>query len=239
MQACFLLRQSQVFAVFSVALCGCVFFTPLLKGNGLERNGVGARSLSMGGASVADTDDAFSSMTLNPSALGFLKAPDLFLSGTAVSASGNFRDQFGDTGRLSEQWLAIPDIVARTPLSEDLALGFSVVPDSSRQADWHFQDPPGGAGGHTSYGYQQYHSEILNVRAALGLGLRLSDSWSFGASVGGVYNRNELKVPYIFQSHPALAGMKTLLDMETDGYGINGDLGLTWKASKDLTFGLS
>ncbi|MDB6118036.1 MAG: hypothetical protein JWO08_1817 [Verrucomicrobiaceae bacterium] len=233
-----LLRSSA--ATTLTCVCGLLALsTTAVKANGLDRNGVGARSMSMAGASMADTEDPFASMALNPSALGFIIGSDLSLSGTGVTGSGKYEDQYGNRGRLSDDWKFLPDVVFRRPLSKDVGLGFSVIPDSSRSADWYFRDPAGGAGGATSYGFREYHSEILNIRAALGLGWRITDSLSLGASLGGVYTRNELKGPYIFQSHPALAGMKTLLDMETDGYGINGDLGLTWKASKTLTFGLA
>lgn len=233
--------QSSVLARFAVPFTAtaALLWCASAMANGLDRNGVGARSMGMAGASVADTEDAFSSMSLNPSALGFARGTDLYLSATAITASGRYNDLQNDRGRLAGDWSVLPDVVFRTPLGNDVTLGFSVIPDSSRMGDWHFRDPLGGPTGDTSYGFQEFHSEILNVRAALGLGWRLSDSLSLGASVGGVYTRNELKSPYIFQSHPALAGLKTLLDMETDGYGINGDVGLTWKASRDLTFGLS
>ena len=225
--------------LFTQVLALAISCSHSAHGNGLDRNGIGARSFSMAGASAADSEDAFSSVVLNPSALGFLTHSDLYLSATAVAGSGTFQNGRGDTGHLSQDLAVLPDIAARTPLSDDLAIGFSLSPDSSRVADWYFRDPPGGADCKTTYGFQQNHSEILNVRAALGLGLRISDSLSLGASLGGVYTRNELKAPYIFQSHPVLAGMKTLLDMETEGYGINGDLGMTWKATKTLTFGLA
>lgn len=193
----------------------------------------------MGGASVGDLEDAVSSMGLNPAALGFATASDLHLTLGAVTAAGDYRNQHGGAGHLVEEWHFLPEVVWRTPLSDGVAVGLSVIPDSSREADWYIRDPQGGAGGQTSYGWQHHQSKIENVRAAIGLGARLSDQFSVGASLGGVYTRNQLKSPYIFQSHPALAGMKTLLDMETDGFGVNGDLALAWKATKKLAFGLS
>lgn len=222
----------------------CALFTlaalpGLLNANGLDRNGVGARSMGMAGASAADAEDAFSSMALNPGLLGFASGSDLHLSLGGVTGSGDFQNQYGGSGDLDEDWHLIPDIVWRTALNDDVTLGLSVIPDSSREADWFYRDPAGGAGGNASYGWRHHHSSITNIRAALGLGVRVSDTVSLGASVGGVYTKNELHTPYIFQSHPALAGMKTLLDMETDGFGINGDLGLVWQATKKLAFGLT
>ncbi|MEQ1841834.1 MAG: outer membrane protein transport protein, partial [Verrucomicrobiales bacterium] len=45
--------------------------------------------------------------------------------------------------------------------------------------------------------------------------------------------------PYTFQSHPSLAGFKTLLDLETEGYGVNADVGIAWRPDESLTLALS
>ena len=45
--------------------------------------------------------------------------------------------------------------------------------------------------------------------------------------------------PYTFQSHPALAGFKTLLDLKTEGLGVNADLGVVWQPVDELILGLS
>ena len=49
---------------------------------------------------------------------------------------------------------------------------------------------------------------------------------SLGVSVGAVYNVNTLETPYVFQSNPALAGLKTLLDLHTTGVGWDTSVGL-------------
>lgn len=60
-----------------------------------------------------------------------------------------------------------------------------------------------------------------------------------GASLGVLYNRNTLEVPYIFQSQPTLQGAKVLLDLETEGWDVNGQFGFVWEPVKTLKMGAS
>lgn len=212
---------------------------PAALGNGLDRNGTGAKSMGMAGASLADDKDAVSSMGQNPAALGFLEAADLNATIAGAWGSGRFQNSVKRGGELVDAKALFPELVFRTPLTEGVGMGFSLIPEYSRVADWYFRDPEGGIDGGTSYGWQHHRSEIINVRAAVGLGVRVSDSFSLGGSVGMVYTRNRLATPYIFQSHPALAGFKTMLDMETEGFGFNGDLAADWRATEKLTIALS
>jgi long-subunit fatty acid transport protein len=71
-------------------------------------------------------------------------------------------------------------------------------------------------------------------RAVAGVGFALSRKVSVGASVGAVYNTNTLETPYVFQSNPALAGLKTLLDLHTAGLGWNTSVGLIANPTKRL-----
>jgi long-chain fatty acid transport protein len=56
---------------------------------------------------------------------------------------------------------------------------------------------------------------------------------------GAIYNDNTLQAPYVFQTEPTLAGAKTLLDLQTDGFGYNGHVGVLFRPREDLQFGLT
>lgn len=58
-----------------------------------------------------------------------------------------------------------------------------------------------------------------------------------GGTLGVVYNTNKLQTAYVFQNHPALAGLKTRLDLKTSGTGWNGSVGVIAQPSKALRFG--
>lgn len=211
----------------------------IAPGSGIDRNGLGARSMGMAGATLADEKDAVTTAAMNPAGLGFLTESDFSVGIAGAWAQGHYDNAWGDDGKLTDTWGVLPELVWRQSLADRLGMSLSLLTDSTRLADWYFRDPPGGATGTTSYGMRHHRSSILNMRAALGLGWRLTDHWSLGANVGLVYNRNELTTPYTFQSNPVLSGFKTLLDLETEGYGANGDLSLQWKPMEAFAMAFS
>ena len=95
-------------------------------------------------------------------------------------------------------------------------------------------------GGTTTYGDRTQSSQIgLYPSFALGASYAITPKLSVGASVGLLYNRNRLDAPYIIQSQPQLAGAKTLLDLETDGWGWNGQFGILWQPLSNLRLAVS
>jgi len=126
-------------------------------------------------------------------------------------------------------------------LGNRLTLGASVSPVSSLEADWEFPDPPGALG--VTFGQQTHKSSFIALRSAVGLGYQVNPRFSIGTSVGLIYNRNRLKAPYIFQSHPilagALGGVKVLTNLEADGFGWNGVFSATYRLHDDVELGLS
>jgi long-chain fatty acid transport protein len=62
---------------------------------------------------------------------------------------------------------------------------------------------------------------------------------SIGATVGSVFNRNTLQSPYIFQSQPVLAGLKTMLDLHSEGTGWNTSVGVIGQPTDKLQVGAS
>jgi long-chain fatty acid transport protein len=120
-------------------------------------------------------------------------------------------------------------------------IGISVIPESMLLADWHYQDPEGGLGGTVSYGYQEDKSEIFVLRPAIGVGVQLCPQLSIGLSLGAIYNKNELISPYIFQNlqPPGPNGAKTLLDLNTSGWGWNAQIGMIYRPLTNLQFGLT
>ncbi len=115
-----------------------------------------------------------------------------------------------------------------------LRLGLN--PDIALRDRWHYRDAPGGADGITSYGVQLDSAEILLLRSALGASWQVCPDLSLGANVGFLYNENRLQTPYVFQTQPVLRTVKTLLDLQTDGFGWNAQVALRWQPISNLTF---
>lgn len=185
---------------------------------------------------MAWSHDSLTMMSQNPAALTDAAELEFQIGAALAYARGDFYQRGLRLGSLQNTWGILPDLAVTSALSEKVGVGFSVTTDTTRLANWSIADTPGALAG-AQYGQMQHRSEIINMRAALGIGVELGGGLSLGMSVGGVYTRNELQTPYIFQNN-GLAGAKTFLDMATQGFGVNGDVALQWKANNRLTFGL-
>lgn len=202
-------------------------------------NGIGARSMSLGGADVAWASDPLGAMGANPAGLGFISAPAGNLGFVGGLAQGRFTKEPTSNGTLASDVDGLPEAAVAWPLGHGLTLGLSSAPTAAMDADWTYVDPLGGGNGKTSYGLQTEHSEILVLRSALGLGWAVNSQLSVGASFGLDYNQNLLQAPYIFQTQPKLKGAKTLLDLRTDGFGFDGQAGVLYRPLTNLQFGLA
>jgi len=225
------------------AALGCWCAALPATADGANDNGIGARSIAMGGADVAWAADPLGAMGVNPAGLGFLATPQLNLGGVGGLLDGHFNKPGISSGDLDGNPQALPEGAFALPVGKwPVVVGLSFVPESMLLANWHYPDPPGGLGG-VSYGTQQDKSELVNLRSALGIAVKATPDLSIGASVGLIYNKNELNAPFIFQNlqsgNAGLDGAKTLLNLQTEGLAWNAQVGLIYRATPDLQFGVS
>ena len=222
-----------------LALLAAALLPGVAVANGIYRNGTGAASMGLAGADVASAADPLSAMSVNPAGLVAPEGTQVSLGVVGGSADGTFT-KAGSGGDLNSRILAAPEFAVALPLSDRrFVLGLSASADSGMSADWAYTDPAGGLGGATSYGFQRNRARIAVVRSAVGAAFHWSETFSVGANVGVLYNDNALQTPYVFQSHPGLAGAKTLLDLKADGFGWNIQAGALYAPRQDLRFGLS
>lgn len=210
------------------------------RANGVLRNGAGARAMSLGGASVAQPDEPLEAISVNPAGLGLVTKPTLQVGAWGAFADGHFSNAANAATTSPGSLGVAPEAALAFPLeSAPVVLGFGVAPDVAAGLDWQFVDAPGGLTGTTSYGTQRHFAELVAIRTAAAASLTLGNSLSLGASLGVTYNRNSLQAPYIFQSHPTLRGFKTLLDLQTEGWGLNGTAGAVYRPHESVSLGLS
>lgn len=163
---------------------------------------------------------------------------DLNLEADTYFARGSFSDSVNADSPLNTSPAVVPYGAFGMPIGHSrFSLGVGLLPELASVANWRYVDPPGAAG--ASYGLQQQKSAIVNARAVAGVGFTVSSKLSVGATLGANYNQNTLDAPYIFQSQPALAGLKTLLSMHTEGVGWNGSVGVLARASRKVQVGAS
>lgn len=201
-------------------------------------NGASARSAGAGGVYVPGSDSALDAMAMNPAGLAVLGAPRLDVSVAGMFARGTFTNSANSNGPLNSNG-AVPYGALAIPIGNSrFTVGVAALPELMSAAKWSYADTPGGVGG-VSYGLMNHNSEILALRTAAGVGVYLGPKLQIGATFGAVYNANTLQTAYVFQNHPALAGLKTLLDLHTNGTGWNGSVGALVSPSKTFEFGVS
>jgi len=212
----------------------------VLAAGGIYGIGAGATATAMGGAVVAIPDDSLSSLASNPAGLSLLTGVEADAGLLGASAYGRFDSKTGQGGTLSSEIDAAPQGSIALPISHTpFAIGLGVIPQAGLAAHWNYPDPPGGLGGTASYGRQADNSEIEEIRFALGVSAAITSRLSIGASVGLDYNQNVLQAPYILQTQPVLRGFKTLLDLSTSGWGVNGAAGILYRPTDTVSLGLS
>ncbi len=204
---------------------------------GLYQDGAGARAMGMGGTGTAVAADPLDALFDNPAALGQIDHLTAQLGVHAGVVMGDFHNRVNDDSTMTDAGV-IGQAAVSLPLGPvHLALG--VNPDIAARTDWRYADAPGGADGHTTYGVRPNDSQIVLLRTALGASVSPLRTLSIGANVGLLYNQNVLRAPYVFQSQPTLRTAKTLLDLETDGFGWNAQGGLRWQPIDPLTVSIS
>jgi long-subunit fatty acid transport protein len=188
-------------------------------------NTASASSMAMGGVYLPSQGGALDALASNPAGLTLLGSRTLDLSLTSVFANGSFSNSVNNNVPLKDTPGVIPYGAFGMPIAHSrFSFGVAVLPELMSVSNWNYVDAPGVAG--ASYGLQKQHSAIVAARAVTGVGFKLSRRVSLGVSVGAVYNSNTLETPYVFQSNPALAGLKTQLDLHTTGVGRSTSVGM-------------
>jgi len=214
-------------------ILGFIGFVGLGFSQGFYWDSAGARSLALGGIYVPSSSGALDALTTNPAGLTSLTSRVADISVTAAFARGSFTDSVNANAPLNTPPGAIPYGAFGMPIGKSrFSFAVGETPELMSVANWHYVDAPGVAG--ASYGLQQQKSAILATRSVAGIGIYLGPRLSLGASIGADYNSNTLDAPYIFQSQPVVKGLKTLLDLNTTGYGWNGSAGALIRPSHNV-----
>jgi len=210
----------------------------IVHAQGFYWNTASARSMALGGVYLPSQGGVIDSLSANPAGLTFVGARTLDLNLTSVFAHGSFSNSVNTNAPLKDAPGVIPYGAFGTPIAHSrFSIGVGVVPELVSVSNWNYVDAAGVAG--ASYGVQKQKSAILAARAVAGVGFAINKKLSVGVSAGAVYNSNTLETPYVFQSNPALAGLKTLLDLHTTGVGWNTSAGLIASPTDRLQFNVA
>jgi long-subunit fatty acid transport protein len=208
------------------------------QSTGALGSGLTAAAIARGGTMVAEQGDPLEAVEGNPAGLAALGKRTVDVSGIALFAFGNFANSVDSNGSIRSFAGAVPYAAFGSPLgASNWKAAVAFTPDMLMRAAWRYGDPPGTAG--VSYGVQKNESEIVALRSSATIARTVGSKWAFGGGIGLVYNTNTLHAPYIFQQQPQLAGLKVLVDLNTRGFGWNGNAGGQWQPSQRLRLGLA
>jgi long-subunit fatty acid transport protein len=209
-----------------------------LHAQGFYWNSASARSMALGGVYLPSQGGVIDSLSANPAGLAVVGKRTVDMSLTSIFAAGSFTNSVNNNAPLKDAPGVMPYGAFGMPIAHSrFSFGVGLVPELMSVSNWNYVDAPGVAG--ASYGLQKQKSAIVAARSVAGLGFALNKKISLGVSVGAVYNTNTLEPPYVFQSHPALAGLKTLLDLHTTGVGMNTSVGLIATPTDRLQFNVA
>jgi long-subunit fatty acid transport protein len=216
----------------------CATQDAVSQGSAALGNGLSAAATARGGSTVAERTSSIDAAEGNPAGLAGVSVRSIDLDVIGLVAGGSFRNAANPDSKLTGLAAAMPYGAFATPLGQShWSASAAETPEILMRANWHYNDTPGTAG--VTYGYQTQETQIIAVRSSLGLARTLGSKWAAGATLGIVYNQNDLHAPYIFQQQPSLAGLKVLLNLTTRGYGWNGGAGVQWQSSPRLRAGLA
>lgn len=208
------------------------------QGSAALGNGLSAAATARGGTVVAERSSPLDAVEGNPAGLAGVSARELDISAIGLVAGGSFENSANQNSGLRGIAGALPYGAFATPIGRSRwSASAAVTPDLLMRANWHYVDPAGLDG--VTYGYRAQETQIIAIRSSLGVARTFGSKWSTGATLGIVYNQNDLHAPYIFQQEPHLAGLKVLLDLTTRGYGWNGAAGTQWQPTSSLRAGLA
>lgn len=194
-----------------------------------------AQSVALGGSFSGSGSGPTDILAANPAALTFLSRPVFEISGMGVLARGSYHNSTSYIGSLdSSAGVAGSAAFASRIGQSRISLGAGVFPVSLLSDQWRLADPPGTAG--ASYGVQSNKSAFIALQPTVGVSVQITKRLAFGSSFGILYNANTLEMPYVFQNN-ALSGLKTLLNLHTNGVGYNGTFGVLFTATRKLEFG--
>ena len=200
-------------------------------------NGLSAAAIGRGGTIAAERGDPLDAVEGNPAGAAGMGSRVLNATGLVAFEAGSFRNVANANGRLSGRAGALPYGAFAMPLGGKWSGMVGFTPEILLRANWQYVDAPGTAG--ATYGLQEQETQIIALRTSAGVARKFGAHWAGGATVGLVYNTNDLHAPYIFQEQPELAGLKVLLALKTHGFGVNGSAGVQWEPNSRFRAGLA
>ena len=198
--------------------------TMSVSANGLNLNGSGSRAMGMGGAVIAWTNDV-SLFYFNPAGAANAEGTWISLFETNLIPSGTYTlAAYGIDAKTKSKIYPAGALGFIKPLSDKLTIGLGVYTPSGTGATWDGQQLKALSAG-TAY---EWESFLGVVTVSPLVAYKVSDKLALGATINLNYGMMNIKRPGLGQYEESLHGI-----------GFGATLGMQFKPSDKLAFGLS
>lgn len=206
----------------TVVLIACCAST--LSANGLNLNGSGSRAMGMAGAVISWTNDV-SLFYFNPAGAAFADQSWVSLFETNLLPSGTYAlSAYGIDAKTQSKVYPAGALGFVKPLSDKLTVGIGVYTPSGTGAAWDGEELKNLSGG-KPYTWQSFLG-VFTVSPLLAY--KVSDQFAIGASINLNYGMMKIERPGVGQYEESL-----------NGIGFGATVGMQYKPSDKLAFGLS
>jgi long-chain fatty acid transport protein len=213
----------------AVALVAALSSSSLLA-DGLFLNGVSPRSIGRGGTNQGFADNG-GIILENPAAMTNVEGRGLFEASVDVLFT-DFEYSDPQNARATDSSATPLPQVAGIWKTEDgvfaFGLGVFVPAGFSQQYDMNGPLP-------FFPGTQRYESYGSLIRILPAVAVQLTENLSIGGTLGVAFSQVELTGPYFLQS----LGLPTWTDLDVEGHGLTGSLGLQYLLTETTTLGLT
>lgn len=199
--------------------------------DGVVRDSIGPVSSGRGGANLSFSDN-LSVINDNPAGLARMEGVQVELDVDLLFTDLNYRDAQNDADARS-MLNVLPTAAVSWRVTEapvPITVGFGAFLPAGFGAEWKLNHP--------AYGRQTYRTKAALLKLLPTVSADLGAGFSVGGSIGPAFEMAEFEAPMTFQTG-ALAGTPALVDTDLDGWGYAWNLGLQYRPTERLSFGIA
>ena len=183
-----------------------------------------AEGIAKSGVHSAFVDDA-SAVFYNPANLAFQTNKSLVVSATFARTENKYSPAAGISFDSDGDWNVLPDVYYSQPIGDGVVFGLGITSPYGQGLSWNksdFYNP-------SSATAVPYDASIMLLNINPTIAFQLSDSVSVGAGADIVYSELELNAWF-----PTPDPANPLVDAsgEGEGWGVGGNLGITWQMTE-------
>lgn len=207
-----------------------IWFAKGFGSNGTLIDGVGAKSMGMGGAFTAIARDT-ASIYHNPAGIARQKGKTLEAGLNLMYPRPRYDEADNANVYAGKLLWVLPQFgFVNKEESSRLGWGFGFFTVAGLQVKYNLN--------HAVFGAQPYESKLALSKAAPAIAYKVTPKLSLGAGLNIGFQEFDLKIPYVVQTG-ALAGSNVLVDIKTSGQGFGGIFGLLYEIDDKTALGFA